>query len=116
MEPKIIVILDSIQRTIIATLVEQTANKIHVIKPAVLNVAPSNDKKLQVQLYPVMFREFLKNRDEFPVWKYDLSSITLVDNIEIEANLISQYTEMFRLSNVTAAPTIKLFDSDETKK
>lgn len=110
MENNIIVYLDSIQRTIVATLVEETIDSVKVVKPAILNVSPTQDKKLQVQLYPLMFREFLKNRDNLPVWSYPRSAITLAQNIELEANLVAQYVEMFKKSDIPA-PTIKLFDA-----
>jgi len=112
MEPKIIVFLDNIQRTIVATLVEQTDTTLTITKPAILNVAPTNEKKLQVQLYPLLFREFLKNRDVAPNWTYSLENVAIASNIELEANLVAQYIEMFKPAD-TAAPTIKLFDADD---
>jgi hypothetical protein len=114
MNSKIIVFLDNIQRTIVATLVSENKDTITITKPAILNVSPTNEKKLQVQLYPLMFREFLKDRDVFPTWTYAKQSVVLGNDVELEANLITQYVEMFKVSN-TAAPTIKLFDADDTK-
>lgn len=115
MEPKIIVFLDSIQRTIVATVVSETPGSITVEKPAILNVAPTAEKKLQVQLYPLMFREFLKNRDVFPTWVYSKNTITVAENLELEANLLAQYNEMFKIVKNEPAPTIKLFDADDKK-
>lgn len=111
MGPKIIVFLDSIQRTIVATEVSNTDTKLIIEKPAILNVAPTQEKKLQVQLYPLLFREFLKDRDTFPTWTYDKSVITIADNLELEANLVAQYNEMFKVVKNEPAPTIKLFDA-----
>ena len=113
MEQKIIVFLDSIQRTIIATLVSDTKTSITVSKPAILNVAPTNEKKLQVQLYPLMFREFFKNRDSYPTWTYSKDAVVVSDGLDLEENLTKQYNEMF-LPTVKnePAPTIKLFDAD----
>ena len=112
MEPKIIVFLDNIQRTIVATLIQQSNDTLLVTKPAILNVAPSQDRKLQVQLYPLMFREFLKDRDVFPTWTYSKASIVISNDLELEANLIAQYTEMFKIVKNEPAPTIKLFDAE----
>lgn len=112
MGPKIIVFLDSIQRTIVATEVSNTDTKLVIEKPAILNVAPTQEKKLQVQLYPLLFREFLKDRDTFPTWTYDKSVITIADNLELEANLVAQYNEMFKIVKNEPAPTIKLFDAE----
>lgn len=112
MDNKIIVFLDNIQRTIVATLVSTTENSVTVTKPAILNVAPTQEKKLQVQLYPLMFREFLKDRDLFPNWTYSKDSICIADNLEFEPNLTAQYHEMFKTAKNEPAPTIKLFDAE----
>lgn len=112
MDNKLIVFLDNIQRTIVATLVNETADSITVIKPAILNVVPTQEKKLQVQLYPLMFREFLKDRDVFPSWTYSKNVAVVSNNLELEANLIAQYNEMFKVVKDEPAPTIKLFDAE----
>lgn len=112
MDNKLIVFLDNIQRTIVATLVSETASSITVVKPAILNVVPTQEKKLQVQLYPLMFREFLKDRDVFPSWTYSKNVAVISDNLELESNLIAQYNEMFKVVKDEPAPTIKLFDAE----
>ena len=110
MDNKIIVFLDNIQRTVVATKVNETTDKLVVTKPAILNVVPTNEKKLQVQLYPLLFREFYKDRDAFPEWTYAKNQIVIADKLELEQNLIAQYVEMFKTSTA-GAPTIKLFDA-----
>ena len=110
----LVVFLDNIQRTIIATVVSDDKSSITVTKPTILNVAPTQDKKLQVQLYPLFFREFTANRDEFPNWTYSKDSIVLSD-AQIEANLITQYTQMFQTNTeATNAPVVKLFDDENS--
>jgi hypothetical protein len=109
---QIIVFLDNIQRTIVATYVSGDDNSITVTKPAILNVTPTQEKKLSVQLYPLMFREFFADRDSFPNWTYSKSAIVLTSNLNLESNLVAQYVEMFKSSQNQAAPTIKLFDAD----
>jgi hypothetical protein len=105
-----IVFLDNIQRTIIATLVSQDDATITVTKPCILNVTPTPDKKLQVQLYPLFFREFTTNRDEFANWTYAKSAVVQSDT-KLEANLITQYIQMFQTTTVNAnTPVVKLFD------
>ncbi len=110
----IVVFLDSIQRTIIATqAAPSTDGKLAVTKPVVLNVQPTPDKKLQVQLYPLFFREFTADRDEFAKWFYDKSVIVMSD-VQLEPNLIAQYKQMFQTQNVTAnTPVVKLFDDEK---
>jgi hypothetical protein len=112
-QDQIVVFLDSIQRTIVATVVSDDKNTLSVTKPAILNVTPSQDKKLQVQLYPLMFREFFADRDVFPTWIYSKTAIVLTNNITLENNLVAQYTEMFKVIKNEPAPTIKLFDAED---
>ena len=110
----LITFLDNIQRTIIATVVSQDDATLTVTKPVILNVSPTQDKKLQVQLYPVFFREFTANRDEFANWTYAKSSIVTSD-AALEGNLVLQYQQMFQTAaQVSNTPVVKLFD-DETK-
>ena len=113
-QEKLVTFLDNIQRTLIATLVSEDKSTLTVTKPVILNVTPTPDKKLQVQLYPVFFREFTADRDVFANWTYSKTSIVLSD-IELEANLQLQYAQMFITAAVNAnTPVVKLFD-DETK-
>jgi hypothetical protein len=113
-QEKLVTFLDNIQRTLIATLVSEDKSTLTVTKPVILNVTPTQDKKLQVQLYPVFFREFTADRDVFANWTYSKTSIVLSD-IELEANLQLQYAQMFTTAAVNAnTPVVKLFD-DETK-
>ena len=111
----IVVFLDAIQRTIIATKSDkQEAGRLNVTKSVILNVSPTQDKKLQVQLYPLFFREFTINRDEFPAWSYDLSAIVLTD-VVLESNLVAQYKQMFQTAtqvNADSGKVIKLFDDE----
>jgi len=114
MNQDLVVFLDNIQRTIIATRTNETSDTLTVTKPVILNVTPTPDKKLQVQLYPLYFREFSADRDEFANWTYSKSAIVTSD-VKLEANLITQYVQMFQTAAVTSnTPTVKLFD-DETK-
>jgi len=113
-QDQLIVFLDGIQRTIVATLVKDDDNTITVTKPVILNVSPTQDKKLSVQLYPLFFREFAANRDVFPNWTFSKNSIVISD-AQVEANLLSQYTQMFQTSLVAPTtdsntPVVKLFD------
>lgn len=74
---------------------------------------PTPDKKLQVQLYPLFFREFTIDRDEFAAWTYDRSTI-VVSDVKLEPNLVAQYKQMFQTQNVTAnTPVVKLFDDEK---
>ncbi len=114
----IIVFLDSIQRTIIATRIESSdSDTLVVTKPVILQVTPTPDKRLQVQLYPLFFREFATNRDEFPTWSYSKSTVVMTD-VALEANLLAQYKQMFVVAPAAGAPVtdsnkvIKLFDDE----
>ena len=104
----IIVFLDSIQRTIIATLIDDTGDRVIVDKPVILNVTPTPDKKLQVQLYPLFFREFTADRDTFAKWSFSKGAIVTA-NVSLEPNLIAQYKQMF-MTATGDNKVVKLFD------
>ena len=115
----IVVFLDAIQRTIIATQVETSdKNKLVVTKPVILQVSPTPDKKLQVQLYPLFFREFTSNRDVFGTWSYDKATVVLAE-VSLEPNLVAQYKQMFQTTSPVAGQVttdtgkvVKLFDDE----
>jgi hypothetical protein len=112
----IVVFLDSIQRTIIATRINSSNGRLTVAKPVILNVTPTQDKRLQVQLYPLFFREFTADRDDFATWSYDESNIVLSE-VNLEPNLVSQYKQMFQTSSAASttdeSKVIKLFDDEK---
>lgn len=116
---EITLFIDHVGFTIVGEKVKCENNTLEVKNPAVLQSAPNQQGQLQVQLMPVLFREFLETsvRNEGVVFSYPIDRVVL-SNAKLDDRLKTQYEQMF-----SAMPTqpqgdsevIKLFDEEETK-
>jgi len=122
---KLIVFLDTIGRTIIGEHGEEADSgvpgKIAIHNPAILNIIPTEQGSMQVQIIPIMFKELQADRDQSICWYYDLSNITMSDEFSLDFKIASQYNQIFAAAPVApqGAPqpaaagegeVIKLFD------
>ena len=94
------VFLDTIGRTILGTLAPtdkfgEENNKIGVINPAILNIMPTEDGKMQVQIIPIMFKELQGDRDQEIVWYYEPDNITMNGGFALDFKIASQYNAIF---------------------
>lgn len=114
---KIKAILDHVGHTIIGELVEENDTKLVLRSPAILHAMPNQQNQLQVQLFPVIFKEFLAGESKETGAKFAYNKCRIVEtDLELDDKLIQQYKVMF--SNTpggAAAPSddtevIKLFD------
>jgi hypothetical protein len=123
----LVVILDTIGRTILGETVASTDASVFSVKnPVILHIVPAdNSGKMSVQLLPLFFREFLADKSGDVVFTYDASRVTKTDIDALDFRLQAQYSQMFNPQNnfVVAdgeqtAPSgesvVKLFD-EETK-
>lgn len=116
---EITLFIDHVGFTIVGEKVKSDNNVIEVKNPAVLQSAPNQQGQLQVQLMPVLFREFLENsvRNDGVVFSYPKDRVIL-SNAKLDERLKTQYEQMF--SPVQTQPqgdsdVIKLFDEEENK-
>ena len=116
-----ILFIDHVGFTILGEKVEEKGKTIRVKNPAVLQSAPNQQGQLQVQLMPVLFREFLDSsvRGEGVIFDYSTDRIVL-SNADIDSRLKDQYEQMFNNATPQAQAgadneVIKLFDEEETK-
>jgi len=121
----LVVILDTIGRTILGESQESPKGLFNVKNPVILHIVPAdNNGKMSVQLLPLFFREFLADKSGDVVFTYEASRITKTDIDALDFRLQAQYSQMFNPQNsfVTEAPqeapsgdsVVKLFD-EETK-
>jgi hypothetical protein len=122
--PKLTTFLDSLGRTIIAEAVPELTTSTHltVKNPVIVHIVPvGNNGQMTVQLLPVFFREFLADKTEDTVWKYNRETITESETVVFDFKLTAQYQQMFSKSNLivpagageVTAPSqdvVKLFD------
>lgn len=115
---KIKTIIDHVGHNILGELVEQTDKKITLRNPAILIAQPNQNNQLQVQLFPVLFKEFLGGKSKEVGADFTYNAENVVDsNVELDEKLSQQYISMFAggmNTGTTAASNdsevIKLFD------
>lgn len=107
---------------------ETTVGITRIKNPAIIHATHKQDGGLQIAVIPLVFREFLADRDESIVFQFNNTSISVVETPVLDARIIGQYEQMFAqlkdVVNVPAMPTrtptptqtppqnvIKLFDN-----
>jgi len=91
-----IVFFDPLGRTIIGEQTSETHTHITVRNPAVLHAGLNNEGKIQVNLIPALFREFLKDWNDPIEFNYAKSTITSANvALVLEDKLLAQYNSMW---------------------
>jgi hypothetical protein len=110
-------IIDHVGHTIIGELVEENENTLVLRSPAILHAMPNQQNQLQVQLFPVIFKEFLAGESKKTGAKFTYKKCRIVEtDLELDDKLVQQYKVMFTGDAAgAAAPSgdtevIKLFD------
>lgn len=90
---QITVFLDMLGRTIIGVLDSKQTNKdtLAVVNPAVLNIVPTQQGSMQVQIIPMIFRELQAEREQDVTWVYNRTNITESQNMVPSFQITSQY-------------------------
>jgi len=111
-----ILFIDHVGFNIVGEKVKVDDKVVEIKNPAVLQAAPNQQNQLQVQLLPVLFKEFLdsSNRNDGVVFTYPKDKIVL-SNAVLDSRLKQQYEQMFApaVQNGSAAGSsdvVKLFD------
>lgn len=117
-----VLFLDHVGFTIIGEKVKVDDKVVEVKNPAIIQSSPNQQGQLQVQLVPVLFREFLDSsvREKGVTFSYPRERVVLSD-ADIDSRLKSQYEMMSSANPQQSQPTsdpevIKLFDDEEEKK
>ena len=106
-------------RSVIGELVEETADALRVNKPVCISLQPTQDGRLQVQLFPYWFNELTdpEATDDADEWTFPKAAIVqTTKRMKISGQLIDQYNKIANPSPIitpTAAETskvVKLFD------
>jgi hypothetical protein len=119
----LVVILDTIGRTVLGEAVDSPKGNFSIKNPVILHIVPAdNNGKMSVQLLPLFFREFLADKSGDVTFTYDASRVTKTDIDALDFRLQAQYAQMFNPQNSfvadpsQAAPAsdsvVKLFDEE----
>jgi hypothetical protein len=89
-----IVYLDNLQRLILAERISETTESINIKNPIILHVQNQGDK-VNIQFFPVIFQEFLADRNAATTWVLYKKNITLCENPLLDARVVGQYKHIF---------------------
>jgi hypothetical protein len=114
---KIKTLIDHVGHTILGELVEENDTTLTILNPAILIAQPNQNNQLQVQLFPVFFKEFLASGGKDGA-KFLYRKDKIVDTVlELDDKLTQQYKMMFSAAGAQApspesadSEVIKLFD------
>jgi hypothetical protein len=110
---KIKSIIDHVGHNIIGEVVEDSDSKLILRNAAILHAVPNQNNQLQVQLFPLIFKEFLAGESKKEGAKFIYNKARIVDtDLELDEKLIQQYKGMFTSEVSSAGDTevVKLFD------
>ena len=116
---QLITFIDHIGRNILGELVENTERLLGVKNPAIIHVQPTADGRLNVQVIPLYFKEFVseKNRVNGTTWYYNKSNVVIATDLENDPKLVTQYHAVFAPvapmvppAEAGAPKVVKLFD------
>ena len=108
-------IIDHIGRTVVGTVTKEDTKTITLFNPVIIHVQPDpTSGQLQVQSFPYIFMEFLKDKDKNN-WTFYKTAICTSD-VDLDDRIITQYENINNPQPpIQEAPAeepevIKLFD------
>ncbi len=112
-------IIDHIGRTVVGKVIKNTKDIITLYNPVIIHVQPDlQSGQLQVQSFPYIFMEFLKDKNKNN-WTFTKSAISTSD-VELDERIIQQYENINNPAppiqegtNQNEPEVIKLFDDEE---
>jgi len=112
-------IIDHIGRTVVGKVIKDTKDIITLYNPVIIHVQPDPQSgQLQVQSFPYIFMEFLKDKNKNN-WTFTKSAISTSD-VELDERIIQQYENINNPAppiqegtNQNDPEVIKLFDDEE---
>ena len=107
-----------------------TSDIVRIKNPAIIHATHKQEGGMSITFIPIVFREFLADKDEGVIFQYARSTISIAeDTTTLDARITGQYDSMFTpLQNIVpipampqtpapataptqARPVIKLFDN-----
>tara|TARA_B100000131_G_C17580284_1_gene394786 strand:+ start:52 stop:447 length:396 start_codon:yes stop_codon:yes gene_type:complete len=111
-------IVDHIGRTVVGVLKKEDTKSITLFNPVIVHVQPDpNSGQLQVQSFPYIFMEFLKDKEKND-WTFNKASIS-TSNVELDERITQQYENInnpnppIQQQAQEEPEVIQLFDDEE---
>jgi hypothetical protein len=118
-DTKIRTIVDHIGRTVVGKATKETNATITLYNPVIIHVQPDQQTgQLQVQSFPYIFMEFLKDKNN---WTFTKSAISVSD-VELDNRIIQQYENInnpeppIQQNTASEGDVVKLFDDEEEEE
>jgi len=106
-------IVDTIGRTVVGKITEETDDTITLNNPVIIHVQPDQQTgQLQVQSFPYLFMEFIKGDKKKNNWTFYKTAIAISD-VELDDRIVQQYENINSPQPATPQEepeVIKLFD------
>lgn len=93
---KLIVFLDSVNRTIAGIFHSEEVDSIVVKNPVIINAVPKANGQMMMQLIPVFFREILRNKNQECLFTYQKDKIVMSNISEMEMQIETEYNNLFK--------------------
>lgn len=106
-EQKIVVFLDSVNRTIAGVVEGETDTTISIKNPVIINAMPRQQGQMGLQLIPVFFREVLKNKNQDCVFTYQKDKIVTTNISDMEDQIEVEYKALFKEIPEVVAPPVE---------
>ena len=97
---KLSAFLDYVGRTVIGEITEETETQIKVKNPVILSMVTTPDNRMSIQLLPLLFRDFLAEKESDVTFYFNKSYITQTDVEALDFRLQAQYNQIFNPSNI----------------
>jgi hypothetical protein len=97
---KLSAFLDYVGRTVIGEITEETETQIKVKNPVILSMVTTPDNRMSIQLLPLLFRDFLAEKEADVTFNFNKSYITQSDVEALDFRLQAQYNQIFNPSNI----------------
>ena len=117
-DKKIKTIIDHIGRTVVGVAVKEDTKTITLHNPVIIHVQPDPQSgQLQVQSFPYIFIEFLKDKEKNN-WTFTKTAICTSD-VELDDRIITQYENInnpqppIQSAAAEDPEVIQLFDDDD---
>ena len=92
-----VLFVDTLGRLLLGKMAEGEAHEsiVKIKNPAIIHATHKQEGGLTITVIPIVFREFLADKDEAIVFNYARSSISIADAPILDARIIGQYENMF---------------------
>lgn len=96
-----VMFMDSIGHIFLSKFESETETDVKVVNPLIISSEEKPGQGMNVQFFPLLFREFQGDKNEATKWTLPKSMFAFMDTIQLDVRLTTQYERIFApISNV----------------